>query len=376
MRSKRIISMCLALGVQSQVAFAQGVPVTDARTFAERLQAYLHLERDEDSQVQKADNRAEIQDFEKQQIATLDAMIEAFSSVSTFQTTFVTGGEGVPGIEETYGPLANPAGRYVFGDARENIEQLIIRGAQDTYGEAGVRAAGLSPLQWRCLMQALIWQESRFQVGAKSPAAAYGLTQIIPGTARDLGIYPQYYEDPYLQVVGGGRYLARQLQRFDGNIIFALAAYNAGPGRVIEYSGVPPFKETQHYVQVIPQKYNSYLRSIGGVEALGTIDPAQYADASASLLSVGSIHFAEYSLATAQQALMRVRALVQQISKTNDVKTSYDLNTAIRAELIFILNERIKMKAARTQAEYAQAAAQLTRQREALAFAVFTQPDF
>lgn len=368
--------MCLALGVQSQVAFAQGVPVTDARTFTERLQAYLHLERDEDSQVQKADNRAEIQDFEKQQIATLDAMIEAFSSVSTFQTTFVTGGEGVPGIEETYGPLANPAGRYVFGDARENIEQLIIRGAQDTYGEAGVRAAGLSPLQWRCLMQALIWQESRFQVGAKSPAAAYGLTQIIPGTARDLGIYPQYYEDPYLQVVGGGRYLARQLQRFDGNIIFALAAYNAGPGRVIEYSGVPPFRETQHYVQVIPEKYNSYLRSIGGVEALGTIDPAQFAVASSSLLSDGSIHFAEYSLATAQQALMRVRALVQQISKTNDVKTSYDLNTAIRAELIFILNERIKMKAARTQAEYAQAAAQLTRQRKALAFAVFTQPDF
>ncbi|WP_458792582.1 lytic transglycosylase domain-containing protein [Yoonia sp. MH D7] len=373
--SKRIAGAALVVGLLESTAFAQGVPVIDGQTLAERLHGYLHLETDEDTQVEKATNRAEIRAFENQQIASLDRMITAFSSVSTYQTTFMGGDADMGGVQEVYGPLANPAGRFVFGDARENIEDLIIRGAQDTYGLPGVAAAGLSPLQWRCLMQALIWQESRFKVGARSPAAAYGLTQIIPGTAQDLGIYPEYYNDPYLQIVGGARYLATQLHTFDGNIIFALGAYNAGPGRIHEYGGVPPFAETQHYVQVIPAKYNSYLLTIGGVEAQGTIDPALYAASGASLLSSGSLHFAEYAMNNAQMALIRVRNLVVQIRNTTDPKEAYDLNTMMRAELILILSARIETEAARTQAEYAQNAAQLARQRGPLAFLDFTQPD-
>ncbi len=377
-RPYRGVAGALALALVAGAGDAQGVPVIDRASLAERLRAFMQLERDEDTQVEKANNRAEIRDFEQRQVASLDRMIAAFSSVSTFQNTFVSGGAaagGMEGVQEVYGPLANPGGRFVFGDARENIEELIIRGSRDTYGLAGVDTAGLSPLQWRCLMQALIWQESRFKVGARSPAAAFGLTQIIPGTARDLGIYPEYYNDPYIQVMGGARYLAAQLQRFNGNIIFALAAYNAGPGAVQKYNGVPPYKETQHYVQVIPEKYNTYLRTIGGVEAQGTIDPALYAAAGASLLSAGSLHFAEYAMNNAQQALIRVRNLVAEISKTSDAKASYDLNTMIRAELVLILNARIKTKAARTQAEYAQNAAQLARQREAMSFLIFTQPE-
>ncbi|KIT16573.1 lytic transglycosylase domain-containing protein [Jannaschia aquimarina] len=365
-----------ALAALCHSSLAQGVPTIDGRTLAEKLQAYLHLERDEDTQVAKAQNRADIQDFKAQQLDALDRMIEAFGSVPTMTAAFTGGGARYEGVEEVYGPVANPAGRFVFGDAREDIEQLIIRGAADTYGEPGVGRAGLSPLQWRCLLQALIWQESRFQVGARSPADAFGLTQIIPGTARYLGVYPDYYTDPYLQVVGGGRYLAEQLQRFDGNIIFALGAYNAGPGRIIEYGGVPPFRETQHYVQVIPEKYNSYLRTIGGAEALGTLDPAEYAVANASLLSDGSMHYAGHSLATARQALMRVRALVAQISDTNTAKQAMDLNTAIRAEVTLIVAARLRTKAARTQSEYSQVAAQLTRQREAMAFVDFSTPEF
>jgi len=270
-RSGLIVSAAI-LALLSGGATAQGVPVYDGKSIAERLRAYAQLERDEDTQVENATNRAEIQDFERQQVEALDNMIAAFSSVSTFQTTFMGGDSDMEGVQEVYGPLANPGGRFVFGDARENIEELIIRGSRDTYSLPGVSAAGLSPLQWRCLMQALIWQESRFKVGARSPAAAFGLTQIIPGTAKDLGIFPEYYNDPYIQVVGGARYLAAQLQAFNGNIVFALAAYNAGPGAVQKYDGVPPYKETQHYVQVIPAKYNSYLLTVGGVEAQGTID--------------------------------------------------------------------------------------------------------
>jgi len=373
-RSGLIVSAAI-LALLSGGATAQGVPVYDGKSIAERLRAYAQLERDEDTQVEKATNRAEIQDFERQQVEALDNMIAAFSSVSTFQTTFMGGDSDMEGVQEVYGPLANPGGRFVFGDARENIEELIIRGSRDTYSLPGVSAAGLSPLQWRCLMQALIWQESRFKVGARSPAAAFGLTQIIPGTAKDLGIFPEYYNDPYIQVVGGARYLAAQLQAFNGNIVFALAAYNAGPGAVQKYDGVPPYKETQHYVQVIPAKYNSYLLTVGGVEAQGTIDPALYAAASASLLSAGSLHYAEYELDNAQQALIRVRNLVVQIEGTSDPKAAYDLNTMMRAELVLILNARIRTKAARTQAEYAQDAAKLAQQRIAMSYIDFSQPD-
>lgn len=373
-RSGLIVSAAI-LALLSGGAAAQGVPVYDGKSIAERLRAYAQLERDEDTQVEKATNRAEIQDFERQQVEALDNMIAAFSSVSTFQTTFMGGDSDMEGVQEVYGPLANPGGRFVFGDARENIEELIIRGSRDTYSLPGVSAAGLSPLQWRCLMQALIWQESRFKVGARSPAAAFGLTQIIPGTAKDLGIFPEYYNDPYIQVVGGARYLAAQLQAFNGNIVFALAAYNAGPGAVQKYDGVPPYKETQHYVQVIPAKYNSYLLTVGGVEAQGTIDPALYAAASASLLSAGSLHYAEYELDNAQQALIRVRNLVAQIEGTSDPKAAYDLNTMMRAELVLILNARIRTKAARTQAEYAQNAAKLAQQRIAMSYIDFSQPD-
>jgi hypothetical protein len=69
------------------------------------------------------------------------------------------------------------------------------------------------------------------------------------------------------------------LNMFDGNIIHALAAYNAGPGNVQNHGGVPPFAETQHYVVVIPQQYNSYLAAVGGIDALGTIDPVLLANA-------------------------------------------------------------------------------------------------
>ena len=374
-RLRGLIASSAFLALLGGGALAQGVPVVDGQSFAEKLRAFAQLERDEDTQVDKANNRAEIKDFQQQQIEALDNMIAAFSSVSTFQTAFLGGDASMEGVQEVYGPLANPGGRFVFGDARENIEEIIIRGSRDTYGLPGVSAAGLSPLQWRCLMQALIWQESRFKVGARSPAAAFGLTQIIPGTARDLGIYPEYYSDPYVQVVGGARYLAAQLQRFDGNIVFALAAYNAGPGAVLEYDGVPPYKETQHYVQVIPAKYNSYLLTIGGVEAQGTVDPALYATASASLLSAGSLHYAEHELDNAQQALIRVRNLVVQIGETSDPKAAYDLNTMMRAELVLILSARIRTKSARTQAEYAQNAARLAEQRTAMSYVDFSQPD-
>ena len=82
------------------------------------------------------------------------------------------------------------------------------------------------------LLEAVVWQESRWRENAVSPAGARGLAQLMPGTARYLGVDP---DDPMQNLEGGARYLREQLDRFDGDLEKALAAYNAGPGRVTSY---------------------------------------------------------------------------------------------------------------------------------------------
>ncbi|WP_282048270.1 lytic transglycosylase domain-containing protein [Sulfitobacter mediterraneus] len=349
------------------------MPTVDAGLAVRNQAANAHRERDLAAQREKLTVKEQIAEIEREQLRVLQQILDA-------QTSF--GGQGLPGTIEAleaggapeqsaeflYGADdPNPGADQMFGDAALNIEQLIIRVAQETHGLGGVSRAGLSIRQWRALLQALIWQESRFTIGARSPVGAFGLTQIMPGTAGDLGIYPEYYDNPYLQVHGGARYLAAQLARFDGNIIYALAAYNAGPGRVIEYSGVPPFTETRNYVTVIPQKYNAYLARMGGAEALGTIDPALLANSNLSLTSAGAATYGNHSMASIQAAAMRIASIVERIGETSDLQESMALNAYARAELVRLIAARTRLQATRTRplsaAEIAMASAQLEEQQ-------------
>ncbi|HEV7842712.1 MAG TPA: lytic transglycosylase domain-containing protein, partial [Pyrinomonadaceae bacterium] len=102
-------------------------------------------------------------------------------------------------------------------------------------------------------IHAVIWQESKYKVQARSGAGAQGLMQLMPATARRFGCTDPY--DTTSNIDAGTKYLRFLLQRFDGNVSLALAGYNAGEGSVDKYNGVPPYKETQNYVRIITGRY-------------------------------------------------------------------------------------------------------------------------
>ena len=111
-----------------------------------------------------------------------------------------------------------------------------------------IRAAAQRQQLSEKLIAAVAWQESRFHQDAVSPKGARGVMQLMPQTARAMGVDAASLDG---NIHGGAAYLAAMLQRFDGDIIKALAAYDAGPEAVSRYGGVPPYRETQIYVDAI-----------------------------------------------------------------------------------------------------------------------------
>lgn len=132
-------------------------------------------------------------------------------------------------------------------------------------------SAAAGPAQWRArvaelaakydispsLLEAVVWQESRWRADAVSPVGARGLAQLMSGTARDLGVNP---DDPNSNLEGGARYLRMQLDAFGGDVEKALAAYNAGPARVKRAGGIPAIPETRNYVAAILARLSAGVR--------------------------------------------------------------------------------------------------------------------
>ena len=154
-------------------------------------------------------------------------------------------------------------------DAMQPVGQAGNQTGAPIYVTHAPTSAG--PAQWRsyvaylaqkydvspALIEALVWQESRWRPNARSPVGASGLTQLMPGTARELGVNPW---NPYANLEGGVRYLRQQLDRFNGDLEKALAAYNAGPGRVERAGGVPNIRETRLYVASIMARLANPVR--------------------------------------------------------------------------------------------------------------------
>lgn len=110
------------------------------------------------------------------------------------------------------------------------------------------------------LIRAVIHAESGFKADALSKRGARGLMQLMPATAKDLGLNNSF--DSHANILAGSAYLAKLLQSYQGDIALASAAYNSGPGNVSKYAGIPPFAETKAYVkrvQILFQRYRSQL---------------------------------------------------------------------------------------------------------------------
>ncbi len=173
------------------------------------------------------------------------------------------------------GGYSSPAESAFGGDliSSAELEQMDLSALivpDGIVGDTVAHASGI-PLQYAAkiaelaerfdlspsLLEAVVWQESRWRADAVSHAGARGLAQLMPGTARYLRVDP---DDPMQNLEGGARYLREQLDTFDGDLEKALAAYNAGPGRVIRAGGIPNIRETKNYVAAIMGRLSNHSR--------------------------------------------------------------------------------------------------------------------
>lgn len=165
-----------------------------------------------------------------------------------------------------------PLAEQMAGEHAAVVEDMPLDVSANLHPQSLTFAADAAgPSRWRdriaqlaakydispALLEAVVWQESRWNERAVSPVGARGLAQLMPGTAAQMGINAG---DPAANLEGGARYLRLQLDAFEGNVEKALAAYNAGPGRVVKAGGIPNIRETREYVAAIMGRLTDTVR--------------------------------------------------------------------------------------------------------------------
>lgn len=361
-KSVLVLALIGAAAIPAGVA-GQGVPIGDFKRIAlEVLGLREEAAKTEEAQAKNEERLRQTKARTDQLAAaqeTLDLLTETSRFVPDLEGAGISGGSGAfTGAAEIYAIADNnPYAARIMGDAPVTIEQMIAETAQKYAGHPALAKAGINAVEFRCWFQALVKQESNFSIGARSHVGAFGLTQIMPGTFTELGIPDDgRRQDPRVQLDGGARYLLKGLGMF-GSMPLALAAYNAGPGAVQKYNGIPPYKETQNYVVKITGYYNRYAaRMDGNAQAVGTLDPRDMVIAEASNLSDAAMGYAAVSMNTMHGSMTRLKEILLQVEATGSVKTAMDLNSYARAEVARMAVILARLQAVQRKVEAARTA--------------------
>ena len=206
----------------------------------------------------------------------MDRMNSIENRMAQLESKLDSGSGGVRQVSMGGGSPVSPPANYT-GPTFESILGTVS--AEKKVGAAPATATGAS--SWKgdpkdydgmikeaaqkngideSLIRAVIRQESAFNPKATSGCGAKGMMQLMDDTAKDLGVGNSY--DPHQNIMGGAKYLRQLLDRFDGNMTKAIAGYNAGPGAVEKYGGLPPFAETQDYVTKVMGYYQTYKQGV------------------------------------------------------------------------------------------------------------------
>ena len=213
-------------------------------TFSPRIQNYINTSGKEVAIQRFAQIEAYVDNYNKQVNGVVDekqAKLETFADVLKTSDSKAGGFRVLPSKldEVKYSPSTSSL-RQSISMTKEQLQGLISNVSKKYNVDEK-------------LVNAVIKQESGFNPKATSHCGAMGLMQLMPNTAKEMGVKDAY--NPLQNIEGGVKYLSTLLKRYNGNTVLALAAYNAGPGSVDKYSGVPPYKETQNYVKNILANY-------------------------------------------------------------------------------------------------------------------------
>lgn len=196
------------------------------------------------------------------------------------------------------------------------------------------------------LLKAIAKQESDFQPDCTSHAGAMGIMQLMPDTAKGLGVTDPY--DPEQNIMGGAKFISQMLKKYDGNVTLALAAYNAGPNNVAKYGGVPPFKETQDYVKKVTAYYKNGVTVPSGEDFIKKssthydIDTGKNVEASAETTTSAASASATKSLMkklnfndNSEKLLNDLRELLNKLDTSNK-EDSYSLEEYARFMRLYL----------------------------------------